>query len=60
VHVRLNGDTSSGGLVITRELILDGNLDAEQRQRLTEIADKCPVHKTLSNPIAITTTTVPA
>jgi putative redox protein len=59
VRVRLNGETTSGGLVITRELALEGNLDAEQRQRLTEIADKCPVHKSLSNPINIKTTMVP-
>ena len=31
----------------TREITLTGDLDAEQRQRLLEIADKCPVHKTL-------------
>lgn len=59
VQVRLNGDTTSGRLVITRELKIEGNLDAEQRQRLVEIADKCPVHKSLSNPITITTTMVP-
>ena len=30
-----------------------GDLDAEQRQRLIEIAEKCPVHKTLVGEIAI-------
>lgn len=60
VHVRLNGDTTSGRLVISRELIIEGNLDAEQRQRLVEIADKCPVHKSLSNPVTIATTMRPA
>ncbi len=30
-----------------RVITLAGNLDDEQRQRLLEIADKCPVHKTL-------------
>ena len=30
-----------------REIRLVGNLDHEQRQRLLEIADKCPVHRTL-------------
>ena len=33
--------------VFERTLTLTGDLDAEQRQRLVEIADKCPVHKTL-------------
>ncbi|MEM7718652.1 MAG: bifunctional alpha/beta hydrolase/OsmC family protein [Pseudomonadota bacterium] len=30
-----------------REIRLEGSLDTEQRQRLLEIADKCPVHRTL-------------
>lgn len=30
-----------------RRLTLDGPLDAEQRQKLLEIANKCPVHRTL-------------
>lgn len=32
---------------IERLIELDGDLDETQRQRLLEIADKCPVHKTL-------------
>lgn len=31
----------------TREIELVGNLDADQKQRLLEIADRCPVHNTL-------------
>ncbi|MBM7066730.1 bifunctional alpha/beta hydrolase/OsmC family protein [Actibacterium sp. 188UL27-1] len=31
----------------TRVIRLDGDLDANQRARLLEIADKCPVHRTL-------------
>jgi uncharacterized OsmC-like protein/alpha/beta superfamily hydrolase len=34
---------------------LDGPLDAEQRQRILEIADKCPVHRTLMSEIRILT-----
>jgi putative redox protein len=55
VQVALTGATADGGFVITRKLTLVGDLDAEQRQRLLEIADKCPVHKTLSNTITIQT-----
>jgi uncharacterized OsmC-like protein/alpha-beta hydrolase superfamily lysophospholipase len=32
---------------IEREITLEGELDAAQRERLLEIADKCPVHNTL-------------
>ena len=40
---------------IDRAITLEGNLDAEQRRKLMEIADKCPVHKTLESKIEITT-----
>jgi len=59
VVVELNASTTPAGFVITRLLTLEGELDAVQRQRLLEIADKCPVHKTLSNTIAIQTTAAP-
>ncbi len=39
----------------SRTIELEGELDEEQRQRLLEIANKCPVHKTLHNPIKIIT-----
>ncbi len=60
VQVALNGATTPSGFVITRQLTFDGDLDAGQRQRLIEIADKCPVHKTLSATITIQTSEVPA
>lgn len=34
--------------VIDRTLEFKGDLDDRQRQRLMQIADKCPVHKTLT------------
>ena len=37
---------------------LEGNLDAAQRERLLEIATRCPVHRTLSSEIVIRTTGV--
>jgi uncharacterized OsmC-like protein len=40
---------------IERVIILEGDLDAEQRARLMEIADKCPVHHTLKSEIDIRT-----
>ncbi len=40
---------------IEREITVTGALDAEQRQRLLEIADKCPVHRTLENEVKVVT-----
>ena len=42
-----------------RELILDGNLSDEQRQRMLEIADRCPVHKTLHGETKVRTSLLP-
>jgi putative redox protein len=39
----------------SREIHLEGELDETQRQRLLEIADKCPVHKTLETGAEIKT-----
>ena len=55
VHVALNGGAVEGRYAITREITLTGELDAEQRQRLLEIADKCPVHRTLTGEVMIET-----
>ena len=40
---------------IERTVRLDGPLDDEQRKRLLEIADRCPVHRTLESEILIET-----
>ena len=39
--------------VIDREISLTGNLDQSQLKRLLEIADRCPVHKTLHGKIVV-------
>jgi len=39
--------------VITKKLNSIGDLTNEQKQRLLEISDKCPVNKTLTNEIKI-------
>ena len=38
---------------LTRTIRVEGPLDEEQKQRLHEIADKCPVHRTLTSEIRI-------
>jgi uncharacterized OsmC-like protein/pimeloyl-ACP methyl ester carboxylesterase len=41
---------------IERVLTLEGPLDEAQRARLLEIADKCPVHRTLQSEVQVRTT----
>ncbi len=49
-------ETKAGMLdQIDRVIAMEGALDAEQRQKLMEIADKCPVHRTLTSEIRIVT-----
>ncbi len=38
-----------------RELLLVGNLSDEQRNRMLEIADRCPVHRTLHSEVEVRT-----
>ena len=40
---------------IKRQIEVLGPLDANQRQRLMEIADRCPVHRTLQRKIEVVT-----
>lgn len=49
--------TQNGGKVdrFVRHITLVGDLQPEQRQRLLEIADRCPVHRTLEGEIDIVT-----
>ena len=52
-------ETKEGWLdEITREIELEGPLDEEKRSRLLEIADRCPVHRTLHSEISVKTSLV--
>ena len=56
-----NCETKEGMLDrIDRTVTLEGALDDAQRKRLMEIADKCPVHRTLTSEIDIRTSERPA
>ena len=48
---------TSEGLIdrIDKVITLEGDLDDAQRARLLEIADKCPVHRTLHSEVQIRT-----
>ena len=51
-----NCETREGKLDrIDREIQLEGALDDAQKARLMEIADRCPVHRTLTSEIEIRT-----
>jgi putative redox protein len=50
----LNCETKEGMIDrIDRNITIEGPLDAEQRKRLMEIADKCPVHCMLESEIEV-------
>ncbi len=50
-------ETESGQIDrIERTIEITGDLDGEQRQRLLEIADRCPVHRTLHGEVPVRTT----
>ena len=52
--------TGSGQLDrIDRVIQLTGALDAEQHRRLLEVADRCPVHRTLHSEVEVRTTIAP-
>ncbi|MFY0591504.1 alpha/beta fold hydrolase [Roseivirga sp.] len=51
----MNLDENSKVEFIDRELELTGNLSEAERNRIVEIADKCPVHKTLTKGLQVTT-----
>ncbi len=55
VHAEDCIDCEDGMERITRRIALAGDLDAEQRARLLEIADRCPVHRTLEGDLRIET-----
>ncbi|KFC74477.1 OsmC family protein [Massilia sp. LC238] len=55
VRVRITHGPKDGGYAFQRHIEYVGALGPEERQRLTDIANKCPVHKTLSGAIRIET-----
>ena len=60
VELQLNpdGGPPGGGSEIRRRITLHGELTAEQRERLLQVASACPVNKTLGGEIHTTTSLV--
>ncbi|KIO75204.1 osmotically inducible protein OsmC [Pedobacter lusitanus] len=58
IHLAIcNEEQMDAGTKITREIEFTGDLSEAEISRLMQIADKCPIHKILTNPIQIETTT---
>ena len=56
VELRFNPDgTPAAGNDITRSITLQGSMTAEQRDRLLQIANVCPIHKVLTGEVRIAT-----
>ena len=52
-RVEVSGRDDQGTYVIDRRVVLDGDLSAEQRARLLDIAGRCPVSKRLTSGVTI-------
>jgi putative redox protein len=57
VRVSVRHGQEGAAYVLHRSIAYLGALDEAEKARLTEIANHCPVHKTLSGPIQIFTET---
>lgn len=53
INLKLDFIKEENKTAISRKLAFIGNLDETQKSRLLDIANACPVHKILSNPIEI-------
>jgi putative redox protein len=60
IDVRIEHGKVEQAYVLTRRIAYIGQLSAEQRDMLTAVANKCPVHKTLAGEIRIVTEDVSA
>lgn len=55
INVEVSSEKVEGKTLFKREISFEGSVDDEQRKRLLQIANSCPVHKTLTNPIEVQT-----
>jgi putative redox protein len=59
VEVSLSSEQAPGTWTVQRKIKLTGDLTEEQRARLLEIANKCPVHRALTGEVKIESALVP-
>lgn len=55
VKVTYERNVETNTSVFHKEIELIGDLDPDQKKRIYQIAEKCPINQTLSNPIKIET-----
>lgn len=55
VNVDFKRDTAANSARMDRHIILEGTISNEQKERLLAIADKCPIHQTLTHTVSIYT-----
>ena len=58
VHIQVELMEDNGKSTLNRKIFFDGSLDDEQRKTLLAVANACPVHKILTQPIIIDTSVV--
>jgi len=58
VELSFGEGSTNDATIIEREVRLVGELDEDQRQRLLQIANSCPLHKILTGSVQIPTTLV--
>jgi putative redox protein len=56
ITVEIRSETVDGKTIFHRNVFVKGAITNEQRERMLKIANACPVHKILTNPIEVNTT----
>ena len=55
IKVEVASEKMDNKTFFKREILIEGDIEDDQRQRLLQIANACPVHRVLTNPIEIST-----
>ncbi len=58
IKVEVGFEKVDSTTIFKREISFEGVLDDDQKKRFLQIANSCPVHKTLTNPIEINTSLI--
>ena len=55
IEVKVRMEDVDNKTVFHRQVSITGNIDEQQRKRMLHIANVCPIHKILTNPIEVHT-----